>query len=172
MRSFASIALFAAAASVGSVRADSDNSTIECVDGLYMIIARGTGEDAGPGETGRVARRIAEQVKNSTILGLDYPASFNGEVGDNNYFESVEKGYEAMQEAIEEYSDACPDSLMAVFGYSQGAQITSDALCGGSGGWFNRDSPPVNLEIVRQNSKCIPWKTQTLQQGWLEGRAN
>lgn len=155
MRSFASIALAAAAVSVGSARAqdDSSNSTVECVDGLYMLIARGTGEDAGPGESGKVARRIAEQIDNSTVVGLDYPASFNGEVGDNNYFDSVEKGYNAMKKAIEDYYDACPDNQMAIFGYSQGAQVSSDALCGGSGGWFNDGSEPVNVDIIERSSK-------------------
>lgn len=114
MRSFTSIAMLAAAAA-GTVRADN----IECVDGLYMLVARGTGEDAGPGETGKVANRIKDQIDNSTVKGLDYPASFNGEVGDNNYFDSVEKGYEAMKVAIQQYYDACPDHKMAIFGYSQ-----------------------------------------------------
>lgn len=173
MRSFTSVALAAAAISVGSARAESDdsssssNSTIECVDGLYMLIARGTGEDAGPGETGKVARRIAEQVANSTIVGLDYPASFNGEVGDNNYFDSVEKGYKAMKEGIEAYYEACPDHQMAIFGYSQGAQITSDAVCGGSGGWFNSDSPPVDIEIIQKSGK---YSTETRRCSRGKGR--
>lgn len=149
MRSVSSVALLAAAAA-GTARAD-----VECVDGLYMLVARGTGEDAGPGETGKVARRIAEQIDNSTIVGLDYPASFNGEVGDSNYFDSVEKGYNAMKDAIQEYYDTCPNNTMAVFGYSQGAQISSDALCGGSGGWFNDESAPVDIEIVEKSSTSI-----------------
>lgn len=148
MRSFTSIALAAAAVAVSAQAQD-----VECVDGLYMLIARGTGEDSGPGETGKVARRIADQIEDSKVVGLDYPASFNGEVGDANYFESVEKGYEAMKEAIEEYSDACPDNQMAIFGYSQGAQISSDALCGGSGGWFNREAEPVSVDIIEKSSK-------------------
>jgi acetylxylan esterase len=162
MRSFTSVALLAAAAA-GTVRADN----IECADGLYMLIARGTGEDPGPGETGKVANRIKDQIENSTVKGLDYPASFNGEVGDNNYFESVEKGYEAMKVAIQQYYDACPDHKMAIFGYSQGAQISSDALCGGSGGWFNDDRPPVDIDIIEKSSKSmerrsVPVPDQTL----------
>jgi len=150
MRSFTSVALLAAAAA-GTVRADN----IECADGLYMLIARGTGEDPGPGETGKVANRIKDQIENSTVKGLNYPASFNGEVGDNNYFESVEKGYEAMKVAIQQYYDACPDHKMAIFGYSQGAQISSDALCGGSGGWFNDDRPPVDIDIIEKSIVSI-----------------
>lgn len=156
MRSFSSLALAAAALSVGvSAAADerSSNDTISCVDGLYMLVARGTGEDPGPGESGKVARRIADRVNGSAVVGLDYPAVFNGEVGDDNYFNSVEKGYEAMKAAIEDYHDKCPDGRMAVFGYSQGAQISSDALCGGSGGWFNSDSEPVDVNIIEKSGK-------------------
>lgn len=151
MRSFSSIA-FLAAAAASTARAE-----IECADGLYMIVARGTGEDPDPGTgvTGNLTSKIADRIENSTVIGLDYPAGWAGEVGDDDFFKSVVLGYKVMKETMENYSVACPGHPIAAFGYSQGAQVLSDAVCGGSGGWFNEGAEPVDLDIIEKSGKSL-----------------
>lgn len=86
-----------------------------CADGLYMVVARGTGEDPGPGEMGRVADLVADKIEGSRVVGLDYPATLGGD----GYMDSVMDGQSALKTEIEGYSKACPDGKIAVMGYSQ-----------------------------------------------------
>lgn len=108
------------AAAVSSSLAAKDAA--KCASGLYMIAARGTGEDAGPGSIGDVADDVAGRVKGSEVVGLDYPASLTDPI----YFESVEEGGKAMKKAVEDYHSACPDGKVAIFGYSQVRIMTNE----------------------------------------------
>lgn len=115
MRSLAlPFALFAA-------RALAAQNKTECAQGLYMIVARGTNETAGPGVTGTLAEGIADRIDGSVIVPLDYPATFT----DPDYWVSESEGVDELQEVITSYHGACPDGKIAVFGYSQVRANTS-----------------------------------------------
>lgn len=88
---------------------------IQCAKGLQMFVSRGTGEDSGPGVTGALAKRIIDRIPGSSMLPTNYPASYDDPI----YFESVVNGTVTLRATIEAYIDACPDSKIAVFGYSQ-----------------------------------------------------
>ena len=107
MRSLSLLIAMAAASSSSAASASS------CVDGLYMIVARGSDEAPGTGVTGAVADEAARQIKGSKVVGLAYPATFA------NYISSEQTGAQAMRSAVEDYHDKCPHSLMALLGYSQ-----------------------------------------------------
>ncbi|CAH0045035.1 unnamed protein product [Clonostachys solani] len=127
-------------------------TSTQCVKGLKIFVGRGTGEplvDAqnkdttlvsetglgnntrGLGETGKLLVPIFDKIPDSNYTAILYPAS-NGRRGTNesNYFESVVNGTEMARKAMTEYATACPDGKMAWIGYSQGAQIISNSLCG------------------------------------------
>ncbi|CAM1510935.1 Fc.00g084480.m01.CDS01 [Cosmosporella sp. VM-42] len=107
------------------------NATVECAKGLKMFVSRGTDEPLGVGETGKLAKAIAEQIDGSDYEAILYPASNpNPPEGVPSYFQSVANGTELVKKAVTEYASACPDAKMAFFGYSQGAQITSNSFCG------------------------------------------
>ncbi|KAM0290654.1 hypothetical protein ACHAO9_005018 [Fusarium lateritium] len=146
MRPFAlSTALFAA-----STLAQKSSADVECADGLYMIAARGTGEDKGAGVIGRIAQNVAKRVKGSVVEPLDYPASWQ----DPDYEESEAAGVKAMTAAVNEYHSSCPDGKIAVFGYSQGGQVASDSFCGGSGGDFPTNKP-LAQDLVQDSVVAI-----------------
>lgn len=90
-----------------------------CADGLKIFVSRGTGEDPGTGVTGNLTALIASQIDGSNVQGIAYPATFD----DPNYFLSVSNGTRVLRQAIVDYSQACPDSKMALFGYSQVCHI-------------------------------------------------
>lgn len=115
-----------------------------------MIVARGTGEPQGTGHTGLLAERIQKEIDGSQTVPLDYPASFM----DPPYDESVGGGVKAMQTALDNYTAACPDSKVAILAYSQGAQVSMDAICGGSGGGFD-DAKPLAMSKVKYNIVAI-----------------
>jgi acetylxylan esterase len=144
------LALTAAAVIPSSVSAQNDTS-INCVEGLYMIVARGSNEPEGEGRLIAIVHTVMGRIRGSDSLGLDYPAT----IDDPNYFESVAEGGKAMKSAVEEYHEACPEGRMAVLGYSQGAHISMDALCGGGVAGFE-DLTPLPLDLVESSSKTEP----------------
>ncbi|KAF3017186.1 hypothetical protein E8E14_012210 [Neopestalotiopsis sp. 37M] len=107
------------------------NSTVQCAKGLKMFVARGTDEPEWLGETGKLVKVIAEQIPGSDYEAIKYPASMNNP----NYFESVGNGTQLVRKVVTDYFEACPESKIALFGYSQGAQVVSNSLCGMAPVW-------------------------------------
>lgn len=133
-----SITAAAVAASLLAPAASAQDITSKsCVNGLFMVVARGTNEQPGPGVTGLIAERIADRIKDSDVVALDYPATYT----DPLYTESVDDGTKEMAAVIKNYTDNCPEGKVAVFGYSQGAHVASNVFCGGNGGAFDSDAP-------------------------------
>ncbi|KOS21794.1 Acetylxylan esterase 2 [Escovopsis weberi] len=134
MRGFSSIAMLAA----GSLAAAADSSsaaTPSCADGLYMVVARGSLEPPGPGSAGVVTAQVQKKIPGSVVASVDYPATLD------DYENSETDGVTAIHGLLDAYGKACPSSLMAIIGYSQGAQIGMDAVCGGIGGFFTSQAP-------------------------------
>jgi hypothetical protein len=91
------------------------NSNKNCTDGLKMFVSRGTGEIQGAGVISNITDLIASQIDGSEVQGIAYPATFENP----DYFLSVSNGTQLLKQAIIDYSQACPFSRMALFGYSQ-----------------------------------------------------
>ncbi|KAL2683148.1 hypothetical protein Neosp_007615 [[Neocosmospora] mangrovei] len=126
------------------------SKNVECADGLYLVVARGTGEEKGAGITGEVAEDVADRINGSIVEPLDYPATFL----DPAYDESEADGVKALTELLTNYHSSCPDGKIAVFGYSQGGQVATDTFCGGSGGSFP-DNRPISTDLVEDSVVAI-----------------
>ncbi|KAI6374790.1 hypothetical protein MCOR25_003054 [Pyricularia grisea] len=98
----------------------------DCATSLHMIAARGSLEAPGAGFIGKVAKDVVAALPGSDFEPLVYPATLN------NYTTSEQNGTEAMLNAIIDYATRCPQSKIAIMGYSQGAQVSADAICGTS----------------------------------------
>ncbi|KAM3441660.1 hypothetical protein MY4824_001438 [Beauveria thailandica] len=109
----------------------------ECSQGLHILVGRGTEEPAGLGETGALAKNISDAVSGSSIVAIDYPATFSKP----NYDVSEREGSRAVYDQVTKYHKDCPGHKMAYLGWSQGAQIAVNAFCGGQGGIFGDDAP-------------------------------
>ncbi|RFU74012.1 carbohydrate esterase family 5 [Trichoderma arundinaceum] len=129
------------AASSTAAAATSSSSSASCAKGLYLVVARGSEEPAGTGVTGNLTSQIAAKVPNSQVVAVDYPATLD------DYEDSEGKGVQAMQKLLSEYGQACPGSKIAVLGYSQGAQVSSDSICGGAGEPFIEDKA-ISAEVM------------------------
>ena len=56
-----------------------------------------------------------------------------------------------MTKLVTDYASRCPSSKMALLGYSQGAQVAADVMCGTSEtGWTA--TPPMAGTAAAQNS--------------------
>lgn len=102
------------------------SSTAACVSGsaVHMIIARASLEAPGPGIIGQVATQVAAQLPGSDSESVVYPATLD------NYAQSEAAGVAAMTGLLTAYVGRCPDSKIVMMGYSQGAQVAADVLCG------------------------------------------
>jgi hypothetical protein len=129
--------------------ATASNITGSCVPGLKMFIGRGTTEN-GTGVLGGLSETVADRIPGSDIQSIDYPASWEAPM----YFQSVGEGTLALSKALADYVTACPGSKVALLGYSQGAQITTNILCGTTELWglLSRVEPAA-LETIKDGKR-------------------
>ncbi|MCJ1381312.1 hypothetical protein MMC17_004422 [Xylographa soralifera] len=136
-----------------------------CATGVHMIVARATTEQPGYGALGQVVEEVCSQVNGSTSEAVDYPA--NGLFNFTKYQQSETIGIQNMTNALMAYTQACPQSRIALLGYSQGAQVTGDMLCGRTSDKFTPTDPvPAkytgNVRAILQlgdpsNVADLPW---------------
>ncbi|EEH48538.1 uncharacterized protein PADG_04617 [Paracoccidioides brasiliensis Pb18] len=93
---------------------------------VRIISARGTSEDPGEGRLATVASDIAKGHENSERVPLDYPAELFP------YSLSLHQGIRALKSLLNTTVSECPDSKIVVMGYSQGAHVIGNTLCGGT----------------------------------------
>lgn len=106
---------------------------------VHMIVARASGEPPGEGIIASLATALKQQIPGSTSEALVYPAKIP-------YSGSIPIGVTAMKAAIAKYTQACPTGKVIILGYSQGAAVLTDTLCGGGGGDVGPTTPGVTLE--------------------------
>lgn len=87
---------------------------VQCVDGLYMIVARATGDPQGSGLLTPVVDRILARINNSAAHPVVYPATFTNPW----HVESIRDGGIAARQDITDYAQKCPGKI-ALLGYSQ-----------------------------------------------------
>ncbi|SPJ72360.1 related to acetylxylan esterase precursor [Fusarium torulosum] len=110
-------------------------SNFTCVSGAHIIAVRGSLEPQGPGIIGAVAQQIMAVIPDSDMTSLRYPAIYEP------YKPSQVEGVEALGLAIWQYAAFCPDTKMILLGYSQGAHIVADVMCGTSSVGFPATAP-------------------------------
>ncbi|GAA6041119.1 hypothetical protein JCM8097_004124 [Rhodosporidiobolus ruineniae] len=99
---------------------------------LQMIVARASTEAPGEGIIGAVADGVKKQVAGSDSQAVDYPATLG------NYASSEAQGFEAMVSDANAFAAKCANTPIVLMGYSQGAQVTGDAISGGATGTSGR----------------------------------
>lgn len=116
-----------------------------CYSGVYVIGARGSDEDAGFGSTASVVTGVLDAIPNSGSIALDYPAS----VLDPLYPSSVTDGINTLISLVESYVDSCSGQIVLI-GFSQGANVITDALAGGV------DKPtPLSTSYTSYSAFCL-----------------
>ncbi|GIZ37994.1 hypothetical protein CKM354_000142100 [Cercospora kikuchii] len=115
----------AAAALVASATAKPLEERQSC-PAIHIFGARETTAPAGYGTAGVFVNLILNAYPGSTAEAIVYPA-----IGDSQYGASVRAGTQNIANQINSFNSRCPNSKLVVVGYSQGAQIGDNALCGG-----------------------------------------
>lgn len=124
-------AVLAATVGIGAL-ASTATAAITCAKDLYILCARGSGEPAvapnpgtypdNTGSPGFLALQVAKQIPGTVIAGVIYPATnpvATGTLDLDAYYSSENAGAKAIVEELNQYHSACPDSKIALIGYSQ-----------------------------------------------------
>ncbi|KAJ5172373.1 hypothetical protein N7492_004966 [Penicillium capsulatum] len=117
----------------------------KCATGIHAVVSRGQGSGDDLDVMGTLTDLILQQIPGSTVLGLPY------DHGAKDKFKAVSQGALMLQKYVREYADSCPQSKVAVIGYSLGACLTMEAICGTSSlGLTNVDAldPSYNKTII------------------------
>jgi acetylxylan esterase len=96
---------------------------------VHVFGARETTAPPGFGSAQTLVDLVAKRFPGATSEPIDYPAA-----GGKRYGASVADGIAAVVRQTEAFAARCPDSVVIMHGYSQGAQIMDDAFCGGPDG--------------------------------------
>lgn len=127
---------------------DNHKPPSSCAKGVHMIVARASTEAPGEGVIGAVAASIAQQIPGSDAVAVDYPATLT------NYTSSESQGVAAMTQLVQAHVASCPRSKIVLLGYSQGAQVVFDTLCGTSEVGFAATA--ALGERLGKNSELLP----------------
>ncbi|CAM1504405.1 Fc.00g019960.m01.CDS01 [Cosmosporella sp. VM-42] len=92
----------------------------------HIIVARASEEKPGTGMLGPLAAEIQRRIPDSHITALDYPAKLDP------YIPSQTQGVATLSKMIHELVITCPSTKLVLLGYSQGAHVTADVVCGAS----------------------------------------
>ena len=122
-----------------------DRQTTSCAP-IHLLVARGSTEQPGDGQQLQaLARRIVQANPGSDQEAIDYPAALGQTTA--QYGQSVSTGTKAAQNQLTAYVNRCPNAKIVLIGYSQGAQIIGDALCGGDSAGNGPVTPAMDSAI-------------------------
>jgi acetylxylan esterase len=109
---------------------------------VHIIVARASGEPQGEGIIGSLASTLKQQIPGATSEALVYPAKIP-------YVGSISVGVTNMKAAIANYTQSCATGKLVILGYSQGAAVLTDTLCGGGGPDIGPNTSGVTTEEGR-----------------------
>ncbi|GAD95059.1 acetylxylan esterase precursor, putative [Paecilomyces variotii No. 5] len=101
-------------------------SAADCATGVHAILARGQGAGNDLDVLSSIQSLLLENINGSTSIALPYAYNSSDKVA------AVHNGALLLQEYVQEYVSSCPDSKIFLLGYSLGAVLMMDALCGTS----------------------------------------
>jgi hypothetical protein len=124
-------------------------TSTEC-SAVHVIVDRATGEPPSQGVIGTLATLIALRVPDTTVEWVNYPAVLVP------YDQSTATGIEMTKARVQDYADSCPVAKIILLGYSQGAQVVGDVLCGGGGAFgLGPLTDPLEDEYLRRVAAVV-----------------
>lgn len=121
-----------------------DRQAINCAP-IHLLVARGSTEAPGTGNQLRgLVQRITQANRGADTEAVDWPADVGQRI---SYSQSVGLGTTAVKNQLTAYVNRCPNSKVVLIGYSQGAQVIGDALCGGDSDGRGPVTPALDSTI-------------------------
>ncbi|CAK7202656.1 hypothetical protein SEUCBS139899_005382 [Sporothrix eucalyptigena] len=119
---------------------------------LHIIAARETTAPPGFGAAQTLVDLITNAFPGATSEAIIYPAAGNS---NQNYSLSVTAGVLAVLAQVTQFAVQCPETVLVMHGYSQGAQIMENAFCGGPDGSSLLATPTLIQEAIGKNVAAI-----------------
>ncbi|KAI1498909.1 cutinase-domain-containing protein [Biscogniauxia marginata] len=145
---YSSLLLNVAAASMADANAVARRQ--QSCPNVQIFGARETTAPPGFGSAATVVNLVQQGNPGSTSESIIYPAA-----GGNSYASSVTAGVAAIANQTSAFNQRCPNTKIVMVGYSQGAQITDDAFCGGPDGSSLSTTEPSVSSGVRSMVAAI-----------------
>lgn len=129
---------------VGEIALASPFST--ACSAVHILSGRGSTETVPEGSMETLAALIQSSYSPTSAVtreSVTYPATLQ------NYASSSAQGTKAVTKQLTAYVNRCPDAKIVLLGYSQGAQIILDSLCGGGdpAEGLGPETPPISQTI-------------------------
>ncbi|THC96036.1 hypothetical protein EYZ11_004496 [Aspergillus tanneri] len=121
-----------------------------CPAGPHIITVRETSASPNEGLVRQLADLAQYALPGSDIHDIEYPATAIGPI----YFTSEAEGVKNTTLAIKSFTSQCPKTDIVLLGYSQGAQVVGDVLCGTSELLFSK-TDPLPWEFGKQVKAAI-----------------
>ncbi|OAA58552.1 acetylxylan esterase precursor [Niveomyces insectorum RCEF 264] len=144
-------ALAAATAPAPPALAANNGSTVACPN-LHIIAARESTTPQGFGAAQTLVDLVLHAFPGATAEALVYPAAGGS---NQNYSTSVTAGVLAVLAQVSQFAAACPETVLVLHGYSQGAQVIDDAFCGGPDGASLSASPSLIQNAIGANVAAV-----------------
>jgi len=119
--------------------ADEDDG---CPTGVHVVGIRGTLEDPGFGAMSPLVEKLLADIPDSDSFAVDYPAA-GITIKDGKpvyeplkYIRSVQEGRNKLAAELQDINIFCPNTSVVLMGYSQGAHVSGDVLCGSTFPFF------------------------------------
>ncbi|KAK5120601.1 carbohydrate esterase [Meristemomyces frigidus] len=122
---------------------------------IHIFGARETTASPGYGSAGTVVNEILNAYSGSTAEAIVYPAC-GGQTscGSVSYSSSATQGTTNVCNAVKTFATTCPSTKLVLVGYSQGAEIFDNALCGGGD---PNQGITSSCSIASYNIKAVIW---------------
>ncbi|OQO14554.1 hypothetical protein B0A48_01433 [Cryoendolithus antarcticus] len=100
---------------------------------IHIFGARETTASPGYGSSSTVVNLILNAYPGSTAEAVSYPAcGGQSSCGGASYSSSASQGTQIIAQLVNSYYAKCPSTQLVIVGYSQGGEITDNAVCGGN----------------------------------------
>ncbi|KAL9941986.1 hypothetical protein D7B24_006300 [Verticillium nonalfalfae] len=153
MKSILALPYFVAGAVAGGLDTRQSGDSNSCPQ-IHILGAREPTAPAGLGSTQGIVQLLLDQFPSSTAEAIDYPAE-----GGDAYGRSVTAGLRALLNQTQAVMTRCPETKFVLVGYSMGAQIIDDAMCGGP------DPPSLITDMIPMSPEMGEKVVATLWMG-------
>ena len=128
-----------------------------CRDGVQIIAVVGANVPNGTqsyGLTLTFVQNVMAAIPNSANFSVNYdrfpPANQPANMSAQTFTIEVDEGVGELSQVLLNYTTACPSTPIVLHGYSQGAVIIMNLLCGASSGLF-QFTGPLNASYISQS---------------------
>ncbi|OIW33524.1 Acetylxylan esterase At 0.90 angstrom resolution [Coniochaeta ligniaria NRRL 30616] len=125
-------------------------STPDVCPQVHIFGARETTAPPGFGSAQTLVDLVTKAFPGTTSEAIDYPAAPG-----KRYGASVAAGVAAVVGQTDAFAARCPDAVIIMHGYSQGAQIMDDAFCGGPDGSSLNSTKALVSSTIAANVAAI-----------------